>query len=29
VVVEQPNGSSKMMRTYRLPDGTVMFVPVS
>jgi hypothetical protein len=28
VVMEQPDGSSKMMRTYRLPDGTVMFVPV-
>jgi hypothetical protein len=27
VMVEQPDGSSKVMRTYRLPDGMVMSVP--
>jgi hypothetical protein len=27
VMVEQPDRSSKVMRTYRLPGGMVMFVP--
>jgi hypothetical protein len=27
VVFEQADGSSKMMRTYRAPDGRVMYVP--
>lgn len=27
VVVEQPDGSSRVMRTYRRPDGTVVFIP--
>jgi hypothetical protein len=29
VVIEQPDGSSKLMRAYRTPDGTVVYVPAS